>query len=180
MEAARLGQPGGDLLGCYFERRPDLLRFLIARTGVRAEAEDLLQDLYIRVSAVSGRSADADIVDPAAYLYRLCLNLASDRRRARMRSDRRNERFVETHADIQNGEMVSDSPSPETAAESRLRLEKILSALEGMPPQQRRVFRLHRIQGMSHKEVSESLGISISAVEKHMIAALRRLATWKV
>jgi RNA polymerase sigma-70 factor (ECF subfamily) len=54
-------------------------------------------------------------------------------------------------------------------------LAKVLKAVEALPPQCRRVFRLHKFDGLSHAEVAEKLGISRSAVEKHISAALKSL-----
>lgn len=178
-EVARIGEREAGLVGCYMERRKDLLRFLLARTGSKAEAEDTLQDVYLRLCAM--KTSDCAVIsDKPAYLFRLCLNMVADRRRGRLRRERRDDEFHNATTRSEGGYLIADAPSPEDAAEARLRLEHILKALEKMPPQQRRVFRLHRIQGMSHREVSENLGISCSAVEKHMIAAMKRLASWDV
>jgi RNA polymerase sigma-70 factor (ECF subfamily) len=154
------------------------MRFLLARTGSRAEAEDSLQDVYLKLCGVPGGDV-LGILDPAAYIYRACLNVVSDRRRGRVRAQVRDDAFHKLHTRIEAGYLIADAPSPEAAAEARLRLERILQALESLPPQQRRVFRMHRIQGLSHLEISKTLGISRSAVEKHMIAALKHLAAWE-
>ena len=47
--------------------------------------------------------------------------------------------------------------------------------METLPPQTQRVFRLHKLQGLSHQETAESLGVSKSAVEKHVSLALKLL-----
>jgi RNA polymerase sigma-70 factor (ECF subfamily) len=156
------------------------LRFLIARTGSTTEAEDVLQDLYLRLCNMSDAEEADHIVDQRAFIYRLCLNLVSDNRRGRLRREKRDVVFHDAHARVERGCAIADEPSPEAAVEARLRLNKILTALETMPVQQRRVFRLHRIQGLSYREISENLGISCSAVEKHMSAAIKRLAGWDI
>ncbi len=175
---ARIGAGEQSLVGLFMERRQDFMRFLLARTGSKADAEDALQDVYLKLCGLSGRDG-ADILDPAAYLYRLCHNVVADRRRGGLRSQLRDDAFHKLHTRTEAGYLVADAPSPETVVEARLRLERILEALHALPPQQRRVFRMHRIQGLSHREISETLGISRSAVEKHMIAALKRLAVWE-
>jgi RNA polymerase sigma-70 factor (ECF subfamily) len=148
--------------------------------GSAAEAEDVLQNLYLRLCSMGDYQDVAEIADPAAYLYRLCLNMAADNRRGQTRRLKREDAYHYVHARVEGGYTLVDAPSPETAVEARLRLEKIIAAVETLPAQQRRVFRLHRIQGLSYREISENLGISGSAVEKHMIAALKRLATWEL
>jgi RNA polymerase sigma-70 factor (ECF subfamily) len=177
-DLARLGAGEESLVGLFMERRQGFMRFLLARTGSKPEAEDALQDVYLKLcSAPTGDASE--ILDPGAYLYRLCLNVVADRRRGRVRAQTRDDAFHKLHTRTEAGDLIADAPSPEAAAEARIRLERILAALETLPPQQKRVFRLHRIQGLSHREISETLGISRSAVEKHMIAALKRLATWE-
>ena len=47
-------------------------------------------------------------------------------------------------------------------------------AIEALPPKCRRVFVLHKIHHLSHREISRVLGISGHAVEKHMMRALAR------
>ena len=58
-------------------------------------------------------------------------------------------------------------------AQSRMAL--LTEALTELSPQTQRVFRMHKFEGMSHPEVAAALGISRSAVEKHMMAALKHL-----
>ena len=54
-------------------------------------------------------------------------------------------------------------------------LEKIVAALNGLSPACRRAFRLHKFDGLSHVEVAAVMGISRSAIEKHVSAALKHL-----
>jgi RNA polymerase sigma-70 factor (ECF subfamily) len=169
----RLGT--GKLLTVYMSRRDDLLRFLRARTGSAEEAEDVLQDVYLRLCSMA-QSTTARIVDPTAFLFKLCLNLSIDRRRADIRRERREQAFQGVNLHFEHGEVIADLPSPEESAAARLMLDRIRQAVDCMPPQQRRVFKLHKVEGLSHAEIAETLNMSRSGVEKHMIAALKRLA----
>jgi RNA polymerase sigma-70 factor (ECF subfamily) len=155
----------------FLSKRPALLRFFAARIGSTDQAEDLVQELFLKVRT----APDSDLADPTAYLYRLGLNLLTDRYRSVARGRRRDDDYWRAHAAGALSD-EDDGPSPERAAESRLRLERILQAVETLPPQCKRVFRLHRIEGLSHRDVAQALGISKSTVEKHMIAAIRHLA----
>ncbi len=160
------------LLDTYLERRGDLLRFLKLRCGSATEAEDLIQDLYLKVCAAGEGAA---IRDPAPYLYRIATNLLLDRRRAGRRAVRREDEWRRTASTRIGSQEATDAASPEQAVDARLRLQQLLSAVEELPEQTRRVFRLHKLQGLSHSEVAAALGISRSSVEKHMIAVLRHL-----
>jgi RNA polymerase sigma-70 factor (ECF subfamily) len=159
------------LVRLFLDKRSALLRFFTARTGSADLAEDLVQELYLKARA----SRAENIADPLAYLYRLGLNLLTDRYRSTARGRRRDDEYWRARA-VGAAVDEDDAPSPERAAEGRLRLERILRAVDSLPPQCQRVFRLHRIEGLSHQEVAQNLGISKSTVEKHMIAAIRHLA----
>jgi RNA polymerase sigma-70 factor (ECF subfamily) len=71
----------------------------------------------------------------------------------------------------ENGE-----PSPEQTVDGRQRVARLAQLIKAMPEQRRRVFVMHKLEGLSYGEVAENLGISRSAVEKHMMAALRQIA----
>ena len=167
-----LGPGPGALLELYLEKRNALVRFFTARTGSASEAEDLVQALYFKVTHVNS----AEIQHGAAFLYRLGLNLMVDHFRSARRGQARDREYQRLQSGADDSAEVSDSPSPEDATHARLRLERLLAVVRGFPPQCRRVFQMHKIEGMSHGEVAGALGISRSAVEKHMISALRRLS----
>ena len=167
------GRGRASLIAVYLERRSDLERFFALRLRSAAAAEDLVQEIFVRLA-----SADAprDIHNPAAYLYRLGSNLMLDRLRGERRAGRREAAWLDTQTSRMNGEEVSSEPSAETALAARQRLELIRRSLGDLSPQTQRVFRMHKFEGMTHPQVAQALGISRSAVEKHMMAALKHLA----
>src|SRR6185369_1266468 len=71
------------LLAAYLERRDDLLRFFTLRLRSAAAAEDLVQDIYVRIAAI-GR--DVEVRNASAYLYRLGSNLMLDKIRGERRA----------------------------------------------------------------------------------------------
>jgi len=161
------------LIATYLERRSDLERFFTLRLRSAAAAEDLVQEIFVRLAAAD---APKEILNPAAYLYRLGSNLMLDRLRGERRAGRREAAWLDTQTSRMNGEEVSGEPSAEAAVAARQRLDQLRRALLDLSPQTQRVFRMHKFEGMSHPQVAEALGISRSAVEKHMMAALKHLA----
>ena len=161
------------LVAAYLERRADLTRFFTLRLRSAAAAEDLVQEIFIRLADAA---APAEIQNPAAYLYRLGSNLMLDRLRGERRAGRREAAWVETQTSRLGGVEVSVEPTAEAAVAARQRLAILAEALLDLSPQTQRVFRMHKFEGMSHPEVAQALGISRSAVEKHMMAALKHLA----
>ena len=66
------------------------------------------------------------------------------------------------------------APPPAPAA-SRQRLRLLVEAVAGLPQQQQRAFRLHKLEGRSHADTARVMGISVKSVEKHVSAALKAL-----
>lgn len=161
------------LVAAYMEKRAQLLRFFTMRTSSSSEAEDIVQDIYLRIAALD----DAPIETPMAYLYRLGTNLMLDRMRTRRRSAARDDAYYQTFVAGTSPDAEADAPSPEAAWEARSRLERVLAAVERMPPRRKQVFIMHKIEGLSYAEIAASLRISRSAVEKLMMAALRDLTS---
>jgi RNA polymerase sigma-70 factor (ECF subfamily) len=160
------------LIGLYLERRADLVRFFTMRLRSAAAAEDLVQDIYVRLS---GLEAPADIQSPMAYLYRLGSNLMLDRLRGARRAANRDGAWLESQTTRIGIHEISAEPSAEAAVAARQRLALLTEALKELSPQTQRVFRMHKFEGLSHPEVAAAIGISRSAVEKHMMAALKHL-----
>lgn len=163
---------GLSLIGLYLERRADLIRFFTMRLRSAAAAEDLVQDIYVRLS---GLEQPADIQNPMAYLYRLGSNLMLDRLRGERRTANRDGAWLASQTTRIGGHEVSTEPSAETAVAARQRLRLLTEALKDLSPQTQRIFRMHKFEGLSHPEVAAEIGISRSAVEKHMMAALKHL-----
>ena len=159
------------LIAAYLRKRADLVRFFTLRTGSAAVAEDVVQDLFLKISETE---APADLHSPEAYLYRVGSNLMLDRVKQRRRQTARDDRW--------NRERVGDDPEPvgqdppaDEAVASRQRLQRLLAAVDRLPPQVATAFRLHKFDGLSHAEVAARMGVSRSSVEKYIMTALRTL-----
>jgi RNA polymerase sigma-70 factor (ECF subfamily) len=161
------------LAALYRHHRAELHRFLVARTGDAAEAEDVLQEVWIRASG----QPPASVEHWRAYLFRTAHNLVIDRARARRRRTAREQRWIEdAHGPLSPAEEVADTrATAEDAIEAREEAARLASAIANLPEGARRAFMLHKIDGLSHGEVAERLGISKSGVEKHMAVAMKHL-----
>lgn len=162
------------LLDAYLERRGALVRFFALRTGSDAQGEDVVQDIWLRLEAMSPEAA-AEVRSPAAFLYRLGSNLMLDRVRTGRRSSQRDDEWSQSRVATIGGDAVADQPSAEDAAWARLKLGRVIAALEGLPDKTRQAFRLHKLEGLSHAETAEAMGVSRSAVEKYVSATLKHL-----
>ena len=160
------------LLAAYLERRANLVRFLAARAGSFAVAEDLAQELYLKLA---GRDRSEPVSNPTALLYKMALNLMLDRARGEARSAARDTAWRQVARSEIGGVDVADEPPADEAAASAQRLRQLVAAVGDLPPQAGRAFRLHKLEGLSHAETARAMGLSVKAVEKHVSAALKAL-----
>ena len=158
------------LMQCYLNERCSLLRIFASRTGSRDTAEDLVQDIAVRLIALTTAELQR-IEQPIAFLYQIGRNLWLDRLRGETRAARREKAWQETSTDRLHGESVSATPDPEAELAVRQKAKRLEAQLAAMPPKRREAFRLHRMEGLSQSQVAARTGQSRSAVEKHVSGA---------
>lgn len=151
------------LKAIFLGNRAALLRFLTARLRDATKAEDILQDVWIKLEDVVPAGP---IAEPLAYLYRIAENVARDRQRSSSRRRVREERWVNEGAYAAEGR--EEALSPERRAIARDRLRRIEARLAELPERTRYVFGAFRLDGRAQKDIAEELGVSLSAVEKHL------------
>lgn len=165
----------GGLEAVLLANRPALLRFLQARGGV-VDAEDLFQDMWVKLSTLA---PSGPIAEPLAYLYKIADNMVHDRRRATIRRERRDHAW--TGAVSGDDTLVTaNQPSADRVLLAREELARLETLLAGLGERTAEVLRRYRIEGMSQKLIAAQLGISLSAVEKHLQRAYRALAADRI
>jgi RNA polymerase sigma factor (sigma-70 family) len=164
---------GGGLSRLYEEHRAEILRYLRARTGNTAEAEDVLQELWLKLQ--SGGSGP--VANGRAYLFRMAHNLMLDRLREQRRRRMRDSSWsLERSAGATgDGDLIDPVGSAEDGLVANEELSQLKAAIEELPAGARGAFLLHKIDGLSHGEVAARLGISRSGVEKHIAVAMKHL-----
>lgn len=148
--------------------RGRMIRFLAAR-GAGDEAEDLFQELWQKIGALS----DRPVGEPLSYLFRAAENLIRDVRRA---AASRNRRHQDWH-DLTDA--PTERPGSERALVAREQLVEIEGALAGLGPRVEAIFRRYRLDGAGQADIAAEWGISLSSVEKDLQKAYRALAELK-
>lgn len=142
--------------------RLGLYRYLLRRLRSAENAEDLAQEVYLRLL----RAADLKQVRfPQAYVYRIAFNVLYEFR-LRERGDP--TIFDSTAIARAAEELADDAIAPDEAyddGELKRRFELVVSRL---PPMQRAVLRLAAQHDMPHSQIAETLGISVSTVRNHL------------
>lgn len=159
--------PALGLKQIFIEMRPELGRFLRLRCGTAEDAEDVLQDLFVKLDGLQ----TGPIAEPRAYLYQMANNLAHDRRRSDVRRQKRQEIWAGTA--VGHAPEIDDAPSAEHVVLMRDWLRHVDATLDGLPERTAYIFRQFRIENISQKNIAIELGISVSAVEKHLQRAYR-------
>jgi len=156
----------------FLQNRQKLLQFLAAR-GAGDAAEDLLQELWIKIAA----SKPGPIASPLSYLFRAADTLMIDRYRSERQADKRNRDWSDANSGAQAG--VSDSPSVERHLMAREHARLVAETLDGLGPRAAAIFRRHRVEGVPQRQVAAELGVSLSTVESDLRGAYRALAELK-
>ena len=155
----------------FMANRPALLRYVRARLRGEGESEDILQDLWLKLSTLE----TGPVSEPLAYLYRMAENQVLDRRRSAMRRTNRETEWTKGQIDGTVDSSVDAQPSAERTLIARDFLKHVNDALDALPDRTAFAFRAARIEGTPQKEIAVAMGVSLSAVEKHLQKAYRAL-----
>lgn len=142
---------------------PRLLRFLSGPQWTRAEAEDLLQECWLRLHNSRHTYRSSEPLLP--WVFAIARHTRLDGLRRQQRRSRR-----ET--------LVAEVPEAPTPAASRAAQPDVLRLLNQLPPAQRDAVWMLKVSGMSLEEVARATGSSVGAIKQkahRAYAALREL-----
>ena len=160
--ALSTGRQPAEIEGTYLQYHEELCRAVIKKFDVNyTEAEDVVQTAFIRYT-----ESTAPVLNPRAFLYKVCSNIAIDQIRRR---------------DVQNGYARSvaaiepesaEEIGPERQLEAIQRFGIISRALRAMPGKRRRLLMMSRFDGLSYAEIARRVNLSETVVRKHIAKAL--------
>ena len=161
LDAAHIDLMTQGLTHILERERAQLLRYLRAH-GAGDQAEDLLQELWIRVQA----NPTGPIASPRSYLFRAATNLIIDRRRSEQQEQQRVAEWSEA-SDRLAGAPAND-PGPEREYDGRRRLALVAEHLAKLPKRAVQIFHQHRVEGRTQREITVETGLSRSTVESDL------------
>jgi RNA polymerase sigma-70 factor (ECF subfamily) len=163
-EQCRANEPGA-FEALYRAQAPRLFGMACRLVG-RAEAEDLLQEIFLTAYRKLGSyRGDAAI---GTWIFRLGTNVCLDHLRSRANRTARLNDTIEDGEDIDG----TNSSGPILDVLARIDLER---ALELLPAKARAIFVLHDVEGLEHKDIAVQLGIAEGTSKSQLHKARMRL-----
>ena len=167
VDAAKAGDQAAlsELYQTYF---PRLYRYILARTGNTYDAEDLTEEVFMRVLEAIKRFEHRK-APFSAWLFRIAHNAVISQRRketARGRSSQLNDG------------MPVDSAGPEELVERRVALNEVMQAAKNLPDAQRQVISLRFAAGLTVAETARAMGKgegNVKVIQHKAIAKLREM-----
>jgi RNA polymerase sigma-70 factor (ECF subfamily) len=143
--------------------RSRYVRFATHMLGSVEDAEEALQDAFVRAYRSLARCEDPDRF--GSWLFRILVNRC---RTAGARRGRRERTIV--HDEIALRDAAEDHPEESVAWR-----EEIGRALDRLPPEQREAFLLKHVEDLSYEEIAAATGVGVSALKMRVKRACDRL-----
>jgi len=159
----------------FLAQKDALWRYLVRRVRRRSDAEELAQEVYLRLL----RLADVDALrNPEAYLYAIAANLLKEH--AVQQSISRNCVALE---DAGSPEMLSEVVCYPDLVDKAQRSERLREVLRQLPAKCQAVVIMRHWHGLSYQEIAQKIDISVNMVKKYLVHALahcrRRMSSLK-
>ena len=159
----------------FAEHRQELFGFLTRQLASHDLAEDLCQEVYLRLRMTSNWPAN-----PRAWLYRIARNLVIDHHRRQSRSP------IFELSDGESEPVAASCLGPEDRLEHRQQLQVVNHALAELPSHVRQALAWYRLEGMTQREISERLSVSermagryVQQAEQHCAARLSAASCYR-
>jgi RNA polymerase sigma-70 factor (ECF subfamily) len=161
-----MGTEGTSRVYAAFREKEGAIRAFVRRFfGDRTIVEDICQETITRALSAE-RKRHIESAD--AFLFGVARNIV------RSQLDAKSKSLLDFVEDFAPYEADADGPSVEQTVDDHDRMLQFAESVLRMPRQCQRVFVLKKVYGYSHKEISAQLGISISTIEKHVAAGMKR------
>jgi RNA polymerase sigma-70 factor (ECF subfamily) len=143
----------------------ELLAYFSGALNDREHAADVVQEAYARVLAL--QESGHAVREPRALLFRAARSAIIDgHRRAQVRS------AAQGDAGATEEVAAPTADEPEVQLANKRAANRLLAAIEALPPRCREAFVLFKLEGLPQAEIARRMGISRNAVEKHVIAGM--------
>lgn len=174
---SRIQEGGASMFRILVTRYKDaLLNYIARHTGRAGDAEDLLQELFIRVYRSIGTFDTARRFKP--WIYRIATNICCDHAKKRKDTLSLDREYGSGTSDtsVTLMDFIADEHfRPEEDYLHKELLNEVRTRIEGLPAGQREAFLLFHYEGMQYKDIATALGIPVGTVKSRLHNACRRI-----
>ncbi|MBS1728128.1 MAG: RNA polymerase sigma factor [Armatimonadetes bacterium] len=152
----------------FAEHQKVLFSYLLGQCGRRDEAEDLLQQVFVRVWRHIGEAMEKPETAMRPWLFAIASNLVVDHRRRKR-----------TRKDLEHAmpfEVVDGACGPDKVVEMNDSMRRLDEAIGRLPEEWRTSFTMNIVGGMSSEEIGKALGKPAGTIRYHVSEARQRLA----
>jgi len=136
-----------------------LVRLSARIMGNQADAEDVVQEAYVKAYRALKAGEFDRRSSAATWLYRIVVNGSIDAKRSRARRAEASDTLIDSSWD------------GAAFAEARLALDELNDWLSELPPDQRAALVLQSLEGLNNGEIAQVMGVSEGAVEQRLVRA---------
>lgn len=162
----RDNKPENSLRALFLERYNDFRSQLKRRLGSDDLAHDAMQEAFLKVNDLP---ASSSIQQPAAYLFRVALNIAEDQRR-------RDSRLLTGVEISELIHLADEAADPARIAQGRDQIDAFQRALRQLPERTQQMVLAARVHDLPHAEIARRYGVSERIVSKELKRALEHCA----
>ncbi len=142
------------------------LRNFFMRRAPEADVDDLVQEVLLRIHQ---RREPPAIENLKGYVHQVAASVLVDSQRRSIVRKR------SAHCELTEIAHPVDEVSPERVLQGRQNVGRVMAALELLPERTRHILMLVRFENLSYAAAAKHFGVSVSAVEKHIMRAMRHL-----
>jgi RNA polymerase sigma factor (sigma-70 family) len=143
----------------FLENNRFLKKFLRRFLYQVQDIEDVVQETYIKACSAEQYK---DIEHPKAFLFSIAKNLALNE------LDRKSRQMTDSIEECEAANVAQGVENLEEEVQAQQSVTLYCQAVAALPKRCRQVYLLRKVHGLSHKEIAARLGISLSAVAKHL------------
>jgi RNA polymerase sigma factor (sigma-70 family) len=149
----------------FAEKSASLSSYFLRRVAHRWDAQDLVQEVYLRLLRIGPADA-ANIRDPDAYLFTVAANLVREHAVLRQQLPLGSDSLEAVM------EQLSAPSNVEADMDRELRRQRLGVLIERLSPKCQAVLLMHYRDDMSYREIAERLSISTNMVKKYIVKGL--------
>jgi RNA polymerase sigma-70 factor (ECF subfamily) len=148
---------------CYAEYGRMLMPFLVRLVGTRDSAEEIIQEVFLKVWLHRDRLAAVE--NPKSWLFRVAANTGRNWLKKKM--------MIEQHLQAQQQEASRDLVAERLDLRSVANL--VQATIQSFPPQRKLIYQLSREEGLKPAEIADRLHLSVSTVKNTLLSALKTI-----